>query len=72
MIFTNLSESQLKKAIQTKIELHQNKKEIYNEEFFKDIDRKAFHISLVIDEPISIIKNTLLMIKVYAQESKTV
>jgi hypothetical protein len=72
MIYTNLSEQELKTAIQTKIKITQNKKPLYNDDFFADIDRKAFVISTMIDEPISIIKNTLLMVKVYAQESKTV
>ncbi len=72
MIYTNLSENQLKQAIQTKINIKSNQKQIYNDDFFSDINRKAFVISQTINEDISIIRNVLLMVKVYTEESKVI
>ncbi|WP_458701394.1 hypothetical protein ACKGJI_04595 [Sulfurospirillum sp. 1307] len=69
MIYTNLSDEQIKKAIQTKIKIKQNKKSIYNYDFFSDMDRKSYLISIFIDEDVCIVKNTFLIIKVYLQRS---
>ena len=62
MIYTNLSESQIKTAIQTKIKLH-SKKTVLTSELFKKIDKEARLMSQILNRPFHECKLSLLFIE---------
>lgn len=69
MIYTNLSESELKTAIQTKIKFHSKKTDLTSE-LFKKIDKEARLMSQILNRPFHQCKLFLLWIENTLNENR--
>ena len=69
MIYTNLSERELKRAIQTDIKITQNDKHFETKPIFDEIDRKAYLLSIILNEPVEHTKKVLYCLKLMSLQS---
>jgi len=69
MIYTNLTKEELKRAIQTDIKIIQNDKYFETKSIFDEIDKKAYLLSVILNESVEHTKKVLYCLKLMSLQS---